>query len=92
MPGAAPARLNWAKSVVLPWNVTCDAAMAVPPPCGMRVTVVPEVNSAPWMVSVVVPEVPAWAGLAPVTWSGRVWAESVNGSPLPEPVSPASRM
>ena len=51
-----------------------------------------EVNSAPWMVSVVEPELPACDGLAPVTWSGKVWAESVNGSPLPEPVSPWSRM
>ena len=35
--------------------------MAVPPPWGTRLTVVPAVNSAPWMVSVVVPELPAWA-------------------------------
>ena len=39
--------------------------MAVPPPCGTRLTVVPAVNSAPWMVSVVVPELPAWLGLTP---------------------------
>ena len=65
---------------------------AVPPPCGTRLTVVPAVNSAPWMVSVVVPELPAWAGLDAVTWSGSVLAESVNGLPLPEPVSPWTRM
>ena len=27
-----------------------------------------------------------------MTWSGRVCAESVNRSPLPEPVSPWTRM
>ena len=45
-------------------------------------------NSAPWIVSVVVPELPAWLGLTPVTWSGSDLAESVNGWPPPEPVSP----
>ena len=53
--------------------------MAVPPPWGTRLTVVPAVNSAPWIVSVVVPELPAWVGLTLVTWSGSVCADSVNG-------------
>ena len=46
---------------MLPWNVTWVAAIAAPPPWGTRLTVVWAVNSAPWMVSVVVPELPGLA-------------------------------
>ncbi len=73
---------------MLDWNVTCVAAIDEPPPWGTRLTVVPAVNSAPWMVSVVVPEFPAWLGPTLVTWSGKLLADRVNGWPLPEPVSP----
>ena len=40
-----------------PGRSSANAAIAVPPPWGTRLTVAPEVNSAPWIVSVVEPPI-----------------------------------
>ena len=73
---------------MLPWKVTCDAAIGRAAAMGNQADRASGRELRPWIVSVVVPELPAWLGLTPVTWSGSVCAESVNGLPPAEPVSP----
>ncbi len=89
MPGAAPARLKVLKATVESCRVVA-AVMAVPA-AGTSSTVMAEVMSAPWRVTVAGPASPADVGLMAVTPKPGCSGSMVTGA-WPEPSRPWTSM